>query len=104
MFYGHEIKYIKEREKAKFIRVDGKSGEIVVNAGFLPNFRKRTDDPSNSPADLITLRNRAWRNEKPPHYLHSPKRLDTEKESDRGYWTYWADSSSLYETSPRPAD
>ena len=101
MFCNHEVKYIKKKNTAKFLRTP-KSGEIVVNTGFLPNLRKHHKDPSK--ADVITLRNRAWRNKKPPHYLHSPKRLDTKKESDRGYWTYWADSSTLYETPPRPAD
>jgi hypothetical protein len=87
MFCNHETKYIKEKRVAKFIQTPGKSGEIVVNTGFLPNLRKHHKDPSN--ADLITLRNRAWRKESPPNYFFEPKQLETETHGDDGFWTYW---------------
>ena len=90
MFFNHEIRYIKRKKRARFLRVDGKSGQIVVNTGYLPNLRKHAKDPSD--ADIITLRNRAWREKKPPEYINQPKVLETAKDNDKGFWTYWEDN------------
>ena len=87
MFCNHEIRYIKKKSTSKSLRTHGQSGEIIVNVGYLPNVRKRAKDPSD--ADMITIRNRAWRENDPPKYFYEPQLMDTNDPSDIGVWTYW---------------
>jgi len=88
VFQNHEIKYIKQKTMANFLRVPGRCGEFIVNSGFLPTRMKRKEDPPD--AAVITLRNRAW--EEPgnlPNYLCEPKKMDAPDISENAFWTYW---------------
>ena len=88
MFLNHEIKYIKQKTMANFLRVPGRGGEFIVNSGFLPSRMKRKENPPD--AGVITLRNRAWEGDgKIPNYLCEPKKMDAPEISENAFWTYW---------------